>query len=110
MMSKGRPGCPVEGCDGDLYREFVTGLSQSTAQMMRWGGLALIVGPVVFGGPFLFDYAMRGSAGAMGMVLAAIAVPMVAGVILLRRRARRLAVRSEQQRCNRCGNVVPLRP
>ena len=40
MANEGRPECLNESCDGYLHREFLTGLKQSTAQMMRLGGLA----------------------------------------------------------------------
>ena len=107
MASEGRPHCPVEDCDGDLYREFLTGLNQSTAQMMRLGGLALILGPLVLGAPFFFDYVVRQSAGVGGVIgtLVGFVVPICAGVLLLRHRSQRLAERTEQRRCNKCGTV-----
>lgn len=110
MANKGAPGCPVEGCDGDLYREFVTGLNRSTAQMMRWGGLALLFGPPVLGAPFYLEYLLRGSPGVGGILglAVALAVPMIAGFVLLRKRQQGLSKRSEQQRCNKCGKVVLL--
>jgi len=110
MPSEGRPRCPVEGCDGDLYREFLTGLNQSTAQMLRLGGLALIVGPLLFGAPFFLDYVVRGAAGTGGLVatLIGLVVPIVAGFLLLRYRSRRLTERTEQRRCNKCGRVFPV--
>jgi len=109
MASEGRTQCPVQDCDGDLHREFLTGLNQSTAQMMRLGGLALILGPLVFGAPFFFDYVVRQTAGVGGMIGALIGfvVPIAAGVLLLRHRSQRLAERTEQHRCNKCGTVVP---
>lgn len=109
MASNGRPKCPVQGCDGDLYQEFLTGLTQSTSQAMRLGGLALILGPVVFGAPFFIDYVLRRSAGTGGMVgtLIAFAVPIAAGVLILRHRRERMSERTAQQRCNKCGSVFP---
>ncbi len=109
-MTPGRPTCPAAGCDGDLHREFLTGLNQSTAQMMRLGGLALILGPLVFGAPFFLDYVVRGAAGRGGAAatLVAIVVPVIGGVLLLRHRAQRLAERTEQHRCNKCGTVFPV--
>ena len=109
MASEGRPRCPAQDCDGDLYREFLTGLNQSTAQMMRIGGLALILVPLVLGAPFFFDYVVRRSAGMGGMIgtLIGFVVPIVAGVLLLRHRSRRLTERTEQRRCNKCGTVFP---
>jgi len=108
MASPGVPRCPVEGCDGDLYREFATGMNQSTAQLMRWAGWGLVVGPVIFGVPFLLDY-LGGAAGLGGILGAVVAVvlPMGVGAVLLRRRKQGLSVRSEQRRCNKCGTVVP---
>lgn len=109
MASNGRPKCPVEGCDGDLHREFLTGLTQSTAQTMRLGGLALILGPLLLGAPFFIDYVVRRSAGAGGMVvtLVAFVVPIAAGMLVLRHRRERMTERTEQQRCNKCGSVFP---
>lgn len=110
MANEGRPECLNESCDGHLHREFLTGLTQSTAQMMRIGGLALIVGPVVFGAPFIVDYMVRRSAGMTGMIatLAALAIPFSVGIAILRKRAAGLAQKSEQQRCNKCGSVFPV--
>jgi hypothetical protein len=109
MAISGKPECPNESCDGHLHREFLTGLNQSTSQMMRLGGLALIAGPIVFGAPFFIDYVVRRSAGVGGMIGALIGfiVPIVAGTLILRRRRERLSVRTEQQRCNKCGSVFP---
>jgi hypothetical protein len=108
-MSNGPPECPNESCDGHLHREFLTGLNQSTAQMMRLVGLALIVAPIVFGAPFFIDYVVRRTAGAGALVgtLLGFAIPMVAGFLLLRYRSARMRVRTEQQRCNKCGAVFP---
>jgi len=108
-MVSGVPECPRENCSGHLHREFLTGLPQSTSQMMRWGGLALIVAPVLFGAPFFIDYVVRRNAGTAGMVgtIVGLLVPMVAGWLLLRYRAQRMRERTEQQRCNKCGTVFP---
>ena len=105
-MGNGAPECPVDGCDGNLYREFKTGLNQSTAQMMRWGGVALIIVPIAMGAPFVLER-IRQPGGVAGLiaVLVVVAVPMLAGLLLLRHRAQRMAERSEQQRCNKCGAV-----
>ena len=109
MASARKPACPNESCDGHLHREFRTGLNQSTSQVMRLGGLALIAGPVVFGAPFFVDYVVRRSAGLGGMIAALIGfmVPIAAGTLILRHRRERLLERTEQQRCNRCGSVFP---
>jgi len=109
MNSNARPECPNETCDGHLHREFLTGITQSTAQMMRWGGVALIVLPILFGAPFVIDNVIRMSSGIGGMVatLIGMAVPIVVGVLLLRQRSQRLSEKSEQQRCNKCGGVFP---
>jgi hypothetical protein len=109
MASDATPSCPDESCDGHLHREFLTGIPQSTAQMMRWGGVALIVVPILFGAPFFIDNVIRGSSGAGGMIvtLVGMVAPIVAGVLLLRHRTKRRAERSEQQRCNKCGGVFP---
>ncbi len=110
MAKDGRPRCPVEGCDGDLYHEFLTGLNQSTSQMMRIGGLALIAGTILFGAPFFIDNVVRmaaGVGGAVGTVIGLL-VPIVAGVLVLRHRAGRMSERREQHRCNKCGTVFPV--
>ena len=109
MASDGKPECLNESCDGNLHREFRTGLNQSTSQTMRLGGLALIAGPIVFGFPFFIDYVVRRSAGIGGMiaVLIGFIVPIVAGTLVLRHRRERMAERTEQQRCNKCGSVFP---
>ena len=109
MEGGGRTKCPVEGCDGDLYREFITGLNRSTAQMMRLAGIGLIAGPLLFGAPFLYESVARGVGGPGRLLLIALLmiVPIVAGVVLLRHRAQRLTLRAEQQRCNKCGTVFP---
>ena len=108
-MVSGAPECPRENCSGHLHREFLTGLPQSTSQMMRLGGLALIVAPILFGAPFFIDNVVRRSAGTGGMAVTAVLLlaPMVAGWLLLRYRAQRMRVRTEQQRCNKCGAVFP---
>lgn len=110
MSSGSRPSCPVEGCDGDLYREFVTGLNRSTAQLMVLAAVVLIVGPLVVGAPWFLQTVMRGTVGVGSILVALLAflVPAAAGVALLRHRAQRLGQRTEQQRCNRCGQIVPL--
>ncbi len=110
MADKGRPECLNESCDGLLHREFLTGLTQSTARMMRLAGLAFIAGPVVFGAPFIVDYIVRRSAGMTGMIatLAALALSFSVGIAILRRRAAGLAQKSAQQRCNKCGSVFPI--
>ncbi len=112
MADQGRPECLNESCDGHLHREFLTGLTQSTARMMRVGGFALIAGPVVFGAPFIVDYLVRRSAGMTGMIvtLAALSLSFGAGIAILRKRAAGLAQKSAQQRCNKCGSVFPLAP
>ncbi len=109
MANGGTPECPNENCDGHLHREFLTGLNQSTSQVMRLGGLALIAGPIVFGAPFFFDYVVRRSAGMVVMVatLVAFIVPIAAGTVILRHRRERMSERSEQHRCNKCGSVFP---
>ena len=109
MASAGKPECPNESCDGNLHREFLSGLKQSTSQTMRLGGLALIAGPIVLGFPFFIDYVIRRSAGLIGMVgvLIGFFVPIVAGTVILWQRRARMSVRSEQQRCNKCGSVFP---
>ena len=108
MSIAGAPPCPKNGCDGHLHREFLSGLNQSTSQMMRLGGMALIVGPILFGAPVFIDYVVRQTAGMGGMVgaLIGLAVPVIAGVLLLRYRKQRMSNRTEQQRCNKCGEVV----
>lgn len=112
MADEGRPECLNESCDGHLHREFLTGLTQSTARMMRLSGFALIAGPVVFGAPFIVDYLVRRSAGMTGMIvtLAALSLSFGAGIAILRKRAAGLAQKSAQQRCNKCGSVFPLAP
>jgi len=109
MANDGKPECPNETCDGHLHREFLTGIPQSTAQMMRWGGIALIAGPIVFGAPFFIDNVIRVSSGIGGVIatLVGMVVPIVVGVLLLRQRSQRLSEKSEQQRCNKCGGVFP---
>ncbi len=109
MASDGKPECPNESCDGHLHREFRSGLNQSTSQMMRLGGLALIAGPIVFGAPFFLGYVVRRAAGMGGMIAALIGfiVPIASGTLVLRRRRERLSERTEQQRCNKCGSVFP---
>jgi len=109
MANGGTPECPNENCDGHLHREFLTGLNQSTSQVMRLGGLALIAGPIVFGAPFFFDYVVQRSAGMVVMVatLVAFIVPIAAGTVILRHRRERMSERSEQHRCNKCGSVFP---
>ena len=109
MANEGRPECPNEACDGHLHREFLTGLKQSTAQTMRLAGLALIVGPIVFGAPFIVDYVVRRTAGMAGLAatLIALTISFGVGVAILRKRAAGLAKKSEQQRCNKCGSVFP---
>lgn len=109
MKDTGRPECPNDNCDGHLHREFLTGIPQSTAQMLRWGGVALIVLPILFGAPFFIDNVIRMSAGTGGMIatLIGMALPIVVGFFLLRHRKARLAEKSEQQRCNKCGAVFP---
>jgi hypothetical protein len=108
-MANGAPECPNESCDGNLHREFLTGLPQSTSQMLRLGGLALIIGPILFGAPFFIDYVVRRTSGTGAMVatLVGFAVSIVAGVLMLRYRSRRMRERTEQQRCNKCGAVFP---
>ncbi len=110
MAIEGRPVCPREGCDGNLHHEFRTGLKQSTAQTMRLAGLGLIVGPIVFGAPFIIDYVVRRTAGMTGLIatLLALAILFGIGIGLLRKRAAGLAQKSEQQRCNKCGSVFPV--
>ena len=109
MKDSARPECPNETCAGHLHREFLTGIPQSTAQMMRWGGIALIVGSILFGAPFLIDNVIRMSSGIGGMsvTLVGMVVPIVVGVLLLRQRSQRLSEKSEQHRCNKCGGVFP---
>jgi len=108
-MANEVPQCPREGCSGQLHREFLTGLPQSTSQMLRLGGWALIVGPILFGAPFFIDYVVRRTAGTGGMVgtLVGFIVPMALGFMLLRYRKERMRERTEQQRCNKCGTVFP---
>lgn len=109
MASSGRPECPNESCDGNLHREFLTGMTQSKAQTLRLAGLGLIVGPIVFGAPFIIDYVVRRTAGVPGMIatLVALALCFTVAVVLLRKRAAGLAQKSAQQRCNKCGSVFP---
>jgi hypothetical protein len=108
-MANGAPECPKEGCSGHLHREFLTGLNQSTSQMMQLVGIGLIVAPILFGAPFFIDYVVRRTAGtgAMVVTLVLLLVPMVAGFVLLRHRKERMRERTEQQRCNKCGTVFP---
>lgn len=108
-MANGAPECPKEGCTGNLHREFLTGLNQSTSQSLRLGGLALIVGPILFGAPFFIDYVVRQTAGTVVMVVTLVAFVFcfAAGFVLLRYRAQRMKERTEQQRCNKCGTVFP---
>lgn len=108
-MANGAPECPKEGCSGHLHREFLTGMKQSKAQMLRMIALALIAGPILFGAPFFIDYVVRRTAGvgAMVVTLVVYAVCFIAAWLLLRHRAQRMRVRTEQQRCNKCGAVFP---
>lgn len=108
-MANGAPECPKEGCSGNLHREFLTGLNQSTSQTLRLGGLGLIIGPIVFGAPFFIDYVVRQTAGTGAMVATSVAfiACFAGGFSLLRYRARRMKERTEQQRCNKCGAVFP---
>lgn len=108
-MISGPPECPNESCSGNLHREFLTGLPQSTSQTLRLIGLALIVAPILFGAPFFIDYVVRRAAGMGAMVgtLVGLLVPMAAGFVLLRYRKQRMSERTEQQRCNKCGAVFP---
>jgi hypothetical protein len=109
-MANDVPQCPRQGCSGQLHREFLTGLPQSTSQMLRLGGWALIVAPILFGAPFFIDYVVRRIAGSGAMIgtLAGLIVPIVVGVMLLRYRKQRMRERTEQQRCNKCGAVFPV--
>jgi len=108
-MATGAPECSNENCDGHLHREFLSGLNQSTSQMMRLAGLALIAGPIVFGAPFFLDYVVRRSAGVGAMIgtIVGLLIPIVVGVVILRHRRERMRERTEQQRCNKCGSVFP---
>ena len=108
-MANGAPDCPKEDCSGNLHREFLTGLNQSTSQTLRLGGLALIVGPILFGAPFFIDYVVRQTAGRGAMIatLLVFIVCFTAGFLMLRYRAQRMKERTEQQRCNKCGAVFP---
>jgi hypothetical protein len=109
LANEGRPGCLNASCDGHLHHEFLTGLNQSTSQMMRLGGMGLIGGALLFGAPFFIDNVVRMSAGVGGaaVAIAVIIVPVVAGVMILRHRTQRMSVRTEQNRCNKCGAVFP---
>ena len=107
MNVSGRPECPVEGCDGNLHREFITGLNRSTAQMLVLGGYVLMFVPVLLASPFLLRSARAGAVVGLVGVAAMVLVCVGVGVGLLRYRKQRLAERSEQQRCHKCGTVVP---
>ena len=110
MASDGPPACFVEGCDGNLYREFLTGLNRSTAQMLALGGYGLLIGPLLLGSPFILRVFVSGSTADIGetmVTVVLIVIPMVVGLSLLRYRKQRLAVRKEQQRCSKCGAVFP---
>ena len=108
-MANGAPECPKEGCSGNLHREFLTGLNQSTSEALRLGGLALIIGPILFGAPFFIDYVVRQTAGTAAMVVTLVAfiICFAVGFALLRYRTQRMKERTEQQRCNKCGAVYP---
>ena len=113
MSSNPYPQCPSEGCDGNLHREIATGLNRSTAQLLRLGGLTLMIGPLLLVAPNLYQYVVRGSVGSVAGLLLTVfmlIVPPVGGVMMLRYRSQRLSERTEQQRCNRCGAVFPLTP
>ncbi len=107
MSVNGRPDCPVEGCDGHLHREFITGLNRSTAQMLALGGYALMFVPALLASPFLLRSARAGAVVSLVGVAAVLLVCVGVGVGLLRHRKQRLSERSEQQRCHKCGTVVP---
>lgn len=109
-MANGAPECPKEGCTGNLHREFLTGLNQSTSQTLRLGGLALIIGPILFGAPFFIDYVVRQAAGTGAMIatLVVFAACIAGGFSMLRYRGQRMKERTEQQRCNKCGAVFPV--
>ena len=107
MSVSGRPECPVEGCDGNLHREFITGLNRSTAQLLALGGYGLMLVPALLASPFLVRSALQGAVGGFVGAAAVVLVCVVGGVGLLRYRKQRLSERSEQQRCHKCGTVVP---
>lgn len=109
-MANGAPECPNQGCSGNLHHEFLTGLNQSTSQALRLGGLALIIGPILFGAPFFIDYVARqtGGVGAMIATLVVFVACFTAAIVMLRYRAQRMKERTEQRRCNKCGAVFPV--
>ena len=106
MSGGGRPECPVEGCDGHLHREFITGLNRSTAQMLALGGYALMFVPALLASPFLLRAARDGEIVSLVGMAAVVLVCVGVGVGLRRYRAQRLSERSEQQRCHKCGTVI----
>ena len=112
MSSNAYPQCPNEGCDGNLHREIQTGLTRSTAQLLRLGGLTLLIGPLLLVAPNLYQYAVRRVVSVAGLLFTIfmLVVPPIVGVMMLRYRSQRLAERTEQQRCNRCGTVFPAAP
>ena len=81
-------------------------MARSNAQIITLSAYALIFGPALLCAPSMIAAFRDGALGVGTGVAAAVLICVGAGIGMLRYKSRRMADRTEQQRCNKCGAEI----